>query len=112
MIRQRVPPLSWLRVFEAAARYESFVAAARELSLSRTAVSRTIKQLEQYLEIDLFVRNARGVQLTQIGRDYASAIRPALEDIVRASAHILKHMSADTRLFAQAKLDQANPSAR
>lgn len=94
--RQRVPPLSWLRVFEMAARHESFVAAARELSLSRTAVSRTIRELEQYMKIVLFERYARGVRLTPTGREYASALRPSFDDIARASELIRQRASADS----------------
>jgi LysR family glycine cleavage system transcriptional activator len=86
--RQRVPPLSWLRVFDVAARHSNFAAAARELSLSRGAVSRTIKELEQFVSVALFVRNAHGVRLTEAGQDYAHAIRPAIGALARASVEV------------------------
>jgi LysR family transcriptional regulator, glycine cleavage system transcriptional activator len=94
--RQRVPPLSWLKVFEAAARHGNFAAAARELSLSRGAISRTIKELEQFVRVALFVRNAHGVQLTEAGLDYADAIRPAIGALARASVEVRLRASHET----------------
>jgi LysR family transcriptional regulator, glycine cleavage system transcriptional activator len=91
-----VPPLSWLKVFEAAARHGNFAAAARELSLSRGAVSRTVRELEQFVSVALFVRNAHGVQLTEAGRGYAHAIRPAIGALARASVELRLHAVPET----------------
>jgi LysR family glycine cleavage system transcriptional activator len=95
---RRIPPLTWVRVFETAARHESFVSAARELSLSRGAVSRTIKELEGLMGVALFVRSAHGARLTDVGRDYARAISPAIGEIARAS--VQARLNARDRLHA------------
>ena len=68
-MRKRLPPLNALRTFEAAARHGSFKGAGDELCVSHSAVSHQIKKLEQYLGIDLFVRVARGVELSGAGRE-------------------------------------------
>ncbi len=84
----RLPPLLWVRVFEAAARHGNFVAAARELSVSAGAVSRTVKELEEFMGVELFVRKARGVELTETAAAYARAIAPAIRQIAQASAEL------------------------
>lgn len=67
--------LDLYRVFLCVAKCESISGAARILSISQPAVSQQIRQLESALGQTLFVRNARGVSLTEQGRvleDYAS----------------------------------------
>lgn len=65
------PSLSALICFESAARHESFTAAAEELGLTQSAVSKTIRELEATLGIQLFRRVGRGIKLSAVGRDYA-----------------------------------------
>jgi LysR family glycine cleavage system transcriptional activator len=65
-----LPPLNALRAFEASARLGSFVAAAAELHVSAAAVSQQVQRLERYLDTRLFNRLARGLVLTEEGRDY------------------------------------------
>jgi len=48
-MKRELPPLTWLRAFEASARHLSFTQAANELRLTQAAVSKQIKLLEQYL---------------------------------------------------------------
>jgi len=67
---RRLPPLNALRAFEASARLGSFVAAAAELHVSAAAVSQLVRRLERYLDTALFNRLARGLVLTEEGRDY------------------------------------------
>ncbi|HEX4242008.1 MAG TPA: LysR family transcriptional regulator [Steroidobacteraceae bacterium] len=86
--RERTPPLPWIRAFESAARQGSFLGAGRELSVSAAAVSRSIKELERSIGVDLFMRRACGVELTPAGRTYASALTPALRQIAHASAEV------------------------
>ena len=69
-MRRRLPPLNALRAFEASARLGSFVAAAAELHVSAAAVSQQVRRLERYLDTSLFNRLARGLVLTEEGRDY------------------------------------------
>ncbi len=77
----KYPPLNALRAFEAAARQQSFLLAAQELHVSAASVSRFIKLLEADLGCTLFMRQANGVSLTDIGEQYWTAIRPSLQAI-------------------------------
>lgn len=70
---KNVTPLPWtaLRAFEAAARHNSFKAAAQELGLTPTAISHQIKRLETHLGVSLFERLHRMLKLTPTGRIFA-----------------------------------------
>jgi LysR family transcriptional regulator, glycine cleavage system transcriptional activator len=74
----RLPPLSGLRLFEAAARCGSFKRAAQELNLTPGALSHGIDSLEQWLGVELLERRARGVVLTSAGRQYVHYVNEAL----------------------------------
>jgi LysR family transcriptional regulator, glycine cleavage system transcriptional activator len=67
MPQKRLPNLLALRVFAAAARHGSFVAAAEELHVTHGAVSKQIQSLEADLAVALFERRNRGVHLTERG---------------------------------------------
>ena len=58
---RRLPPLTSVRVFEAAARHENFTQAAAELGMTQAAVSYQIKLLEDRLGVPLFLRSRRRV---------------------------------------------------
>jgi LysR family glycine cleavage system transcriptional activator len=73
----RLPPLNWLRAFEASARALSFTAAAEELSMTQSAVSQQIKSLESAMGRSLFLRRARGLELTDEGRGYLPTVQAA-----------------------------------
>ena len=94
----RLPPLKALPVFEAVARLNSFSAAAEELSITQSAVSHQIKQLETYLGERLFWRSGRAVTLTDEGRQYFDAVGSALLQIERASEQLLGHEESRLRL--------------
>ncbi len=79
-MNQRLP-LSSLRVFEAAARLESFSRAAEESHLTHGAVSHQVKALEDFLRVPLFARTGRRVSLTNDGRLFADRVRSALREI-------------------------------
>lgn len=76
-----LPPLTWLRAFEAAARTSSFAAAAAELNLTSGAISYQIRALEAQLGFALFERLPRGVRLTPMGVAYLPPVRKAFEEI-------------------------------
>ncbi len=80
-----IPPLAALRCFEAVARLGGVTPAARELHVTHSAVSQQIKVLEESMGVALFVREARGLRLTDDGRLYALEIRSALRDITLAT---------------------------
>lgn len=67
----RLPPLTALRAFDAAARHMSFQAAAQELAVTPAALSFQIKSLEEHLGAPLFVRLNRAVALTEAGKALA-----------------------------------------
>lgn len=73
---ERIPHLTALRAFEAAARHLSFQAAAEELGLSPSAISHQIRSLENYLDVRLFDRLTRAIALTEAGK----ALSPGVED--------------------------------
>ena len=79
-------PLTGLRVFEAAARHESFLNAAEELAITLGAVSRQIKALEVELAVRLFERFNRAVRLTDTGRRLATGVRQGLARMEEAVA--------------------------
>jgi len=81
----KLPHVTWLRAFEAAARHNSFAAAAEELNLTSAAVSQQIRNLEQHLGAQLFRRLPRGVNLTDQGQAYAQTISKSFEDILLAT---------------------------
>lgn len=80
----RLPPLSALRAFEAAARHLSFTRAAEELAMTQAAVSYQIKVLEERVGSALFVRRPRQVLLTETGQALAIASTDAFRKIAEA----------------------------
>lgn len=76
-----LPPLPWLRSFEASARRGSFAAAASELGLTSAAVSYQVRALEQLLGRPLFERLPRGLRLTDMGKAYLPSIRKAFSEL-------------------------------
>ncbi|WP_299936266.1 LysR substrate-binding domain-containing protein [uncultured Pelagimonas sp.] len=77
----RLPSLTQLRCFEAAARHQSFTACGEELGMTQSAVSKKIKELETDLGFDLFQRVGRGVALTIAGRNLAGRLARDLTQI-------------------------------
>ena len=78
-MRRRIPSLSALVAFEAAARHLSFTRAAEELFLTQGAISRQVAALEEQLGIPLFARTGRTVALTPAGAAYAARLGPLLD---------------------------------
>jgi len=85
MSRDRLPPLSALRVFEAAARHESFKQAAEELFVTPGAVSQQIRLLEEHVGVELFVRDGRRVVLSDAGKASAQILKEAFEKMFEAT---------------------------
>lgn len=80
-MRLHIPSLQALKAFEATARLLSFQQAAKELNVTHSAISHQIKKLEEKLGKPLFERLGRSIALTDVGAQYASEIRQALQDI-------------------------------
>ncbi len=84
MVR-RLPPLTALRAFEAAARLGSFSRAAGELNVTAAAVSHQVKSLEEFIGVELFVRLPRGLRLTPEGRAYLPELSRGFDALARAA---------------------------
>ena len=86
-----IPPLTALLAFERAAAHLSFRRAARDLSLSPSAISHQIRGLEQQFGVKLFVRGARSVRLTADGERYFAKISVALAALQAAGREMMQH---------------------
>ncbi|WP_170464033.1 LysR family transcriptional regulator [Ruegeria arenilitoris] len=84
-----LPPLTWFRSFEAAARRLSSTAAADEIGLTQSAVSQQIRSLESRLGVVLFHRHPRGLSLTDEGRKLLPQVEAALEMLQNAASPYL-----------------------
>ncbi|MDB5366240.1 MAG: gcvA [Rhodospirillales bacterium] len=84
----QLPPLSTLRLFEAAGRRLSFREAAAELNVTPSAVSHGIQSLEDWLGMPLFARTARGLVLTAAGESYLPQVRQALRLVADGAASL------------------------
>jgi len=82
----KLPPLTALPCFEAAARLLSFTKAAEELHLTPGAISRAVRNLEEQIGVRLFERVTRSVRLTEAGASYAKAVREMLGQLAAATA--------------------------
>ncbi|AWT12252.1 LysR family transcriptional regulator [Stutzerimonas frequens] len=88
-----LPPLNALRAFEAAARLGSVSEAARELHVTHGAISRQLKQLEEALGLALFVKEGRGVKLTDAGVRLRDAASEAFERLRSACIELQRQTS-------------------
>ena len=83
-----LPPLTWLRAFEAAARTLSFTHAASELHITQAAVSKHVKSLEHHLRRPLFIRRPRGLELTKSGAAYLPKVQDAMERLAMGTREV------------------------
>ena len=93
---RRLPPLAAIRAFEAAARHESFTAAAAELGLTQAAVSYQVKALEERLGAPVFVRERGRARLTPLGLRLLPTLSQAFDSIEAAFA---SHREEDESLL-------------
>jgi LysR family glycine cleavage system transcriptional activator len=80
----RLPPLNALKAFEAAARHLSVKKAAAELNVTPAAVSHQIRALEDYLDVKLFHRFNRALELTDAARACLPKLREGFDCLVKA----------------------------
>lgn len=76
-----LPPLPWLRAFEAASRNGNFSSAGEELGLTPAAVSHQVRSLEEHLGYPLFSRAKRPMELTTMGELYLPWVLKAFETL-------------------------------
>ncbi len=89
---RRLPPLTALRFFAVAARSGSFTRAAEELCVTQGAVSRQVLLLEEFYGQALFLRQARGLVLTDAGQLLAQTANTALEQIAQTTLVLRRRM--------------------
>lgn len=92
----RPPPTRNLRVFCVAARHRSFKLAADELYLTPSAVSHQMKELEEALGVDLFVRKSRALELTAAAATLLAEIEPLLTALDRSLAQVARRSDRRT----------------
>jgi LysR family glycine cleavage system transcriptional activator len=93
---RRLPPLTAVRAFEAAARTENFTAAAAELGLTQAAVSYQVKALEERLGAALFLRERGRARLTPLGQRLLPTLSQAFDSI---EAAFMTHQAEDESLL-------------
>lgn len=87
-LRSRPISAGHLRAFEAVARHLNFRAAAEEMALTQSAVSRQIQSLEEEVGVSLFLRHTRAVELTSAGAQLLLAVQQSLPRIDMAVRQI------------------------
>jgi LysR family glycine cleavage system transcriptional activator len=99
---RRLPPLSALRAFEAAARHGSFKQAAHELAVTPAAISHQLCALEEHTGLTLFERRTRKVVLNEAG----AKLYPVLRDGFDAFAEVMERLNRSRR--AQVTISATN----
>lgn len=100
-MNDRLPPLTALRAFDAAARHMSFSKAAEELNVTPAALSFQIKSLEEHLGRPLFHRLNRAVELTEAGRALAPGAAEGFATL-QAAWHAARRLQDNTTLTVTA----------
>jgi DNA-binding transcriptional LysR family regulator len=85
-----LPPLNALRAFEATARLNSVSQAAEQLHVTHGAVSRQLKVLEEHLGVSLFVKDGRGLKLTDAGMRLRDASGEAFDRLRSVCAELTR----------------------
>ncbi|WP_073250002.1 transcriptional regulator GcvA [Shimia gijangensis] len=100
-MQDRLPPLTALRAFEAAARHMSFAMAADELHVTPAALSFQIKSLEEHLGTPVFLRLNRAVELTEAGRTLQPGIKEGFQSL-NAAWRAAQRIGNETTLMVTA----------
>ncbi len=94
--------LDYYRIFYETARCASFSIAAKHLYISQSAISQCIRQLEQDLNAQLFVRSRRGVSLTKEGMLLLQKVESAMQSIEQGETILaqLHHLESGSLVIA------------
>jgi len=87
-LSSKLPPLKNIVAFESAARHLSLTRAAKELGVTREAVSRQIRILEEFLGVKVFTRLHRAIALTPAGQKLQPVVRKSLQDLAYTTGEI------------------------
>jgi LysR family transcriptional regulator, transcriptional activator for dmlA len=94
-----IPDLNDVRTFVAIGREGTLTAAARELNLPTSTVSRALTRLERHLEVLLVQRSPRGLVMTDFGKEYLQTCRRALRALRDGSELLEKHRERPSGLI-------------
>lgn len=86
----------WYRIFELAARHMSFSQAAKELYVTQSSVSQTIRALEEHLDLPLFFRNGKRISLTPAGQLLYDQLQEAFATVRHAENLLDSYRSLET----------------
>lgn len=89
------PSLRQLRAFVAVARYGQFTRAANELDISQSSLSESIRELEAALEVRLFDRHTRMLQLTKAGGEFLSVVQRLIGELDGAVETMRAHATLE-----------------
>lgn len=89
-----LPPLPWLRAFDASARHGTFTLAAEELGLTPSAVSYQVRGLEAQLGHKLFRREHKALILTRLGQAYRPVVAKAFADLDATTSNLFGRTAA------------------
>lgn len=92
----KLPPMNALRAFEAVSRHLSVSKAAEELCVSQGAVSQQIRNLEDHLGRDMFIRTPKSFSLSEEGEAFALIVQQALAEIASAAGDVARTKSRRT----------------
>ncbi|MEJ6010954.1 LysR substrate-binding domain-containing protein [Novosphingobium aquae] len=107
---RRLPPLRALEAFLRVVRQGSAKAAASELGLSPSALSRRLQALEEFLGKKLFLRQHQALKLTEEGQAFYEVVSPLIEDLAEAveaqidTGKLLRLHLGTPSLFAEQRL--------
>ncbi len=103
MDAKRLPPLNWLRTFEASARHMNFTQAAGELNITQAAVSQQVCKLETYLGTALFNRKPQGLEITEQGLAYLPSVQEAIMRLAKTTDELFA-TPAKNRIIVNASI--------
>ena len=92
----------YYRVFYETARFSSFSTAAEHLYISQSAISQCIRQLEEDLNVQLFVRTRKGISLTNEGKILFMKVESAINSIEQGENQLerLRHLESGELIIA------------
>ncbi|NVK20484.1 MAG: LysR family transcriptional regulator [Methylocystaceae bacterium] len=97
-MRRHLPTFTQLLCFDASARHLNFTRAAEELNLTQSAVSRQVRNLEDFVQTDLFHRIKKRLELTGEGEAYARSVAGHLNGLESETLKLMTSDQHDTRL--------------
>jgi LysR family glycine cleavage system transcriptional activator len=92
----KLPPMNALRAFEATSRHLSVSKAAEELCVGQGAVSQQLRNLEDHLGRELFIRTPNSFTLSEDGEAFAAVVQQSLEDIAHAADKVARNKTQHT----------------